>query len=442
MRSRQTWALLIVDGVLSGTCKTVRFKSTSFLYIDAVMTIRQIANRIIKDIKAWPEEARKSQDVDGPKTSWDAYKEQIQYEEYDSFEVFVETIESMVRDKVSELSEKDIEKMYCSLYRNYYPSDLSEKKSDIVTSILSYIKREAELQDIEYNKPDIEFIRYYVADHVIVAEVLAQVGPEEFLIRGYSEATSSLGEQGVANLSYLDFENGMERITVEEFERIKNSLKPESTLKEQVLCLTQTDSGDENGSQKNKNQLDSESMQNDQLNDPNLILEDKLAKEKARIHKTVKDLVILTAKATNKSPAEILRGMKSILDERKAKRDEQNQHAELKGANPIIKIKENNYVVDTARQAALPNNLNVGLDRDTRLAGITLSGILIESGTKKFEDYVKAMISDIGPEIKPYLKQFYSAARFEPGFDTTGMTSHDDVDIADVEKIIVGTKLT
>jgi hypothetical protein len=183
-------------------------------------------------------------------------------------------------------------------------------------------------------------------------------------------------------------------------------------------------------------------MQNDQLNDPNLILEDKLAKEKARIHKTVKDLVILTAKATNKSPAEVLRGMKSILDERKAKRDEQNQHAELKGANPIIKIKENNNVVDTTRQAELPNNLNVGLDRDTRLAGITLSGILFESGTKKFEDYVKAMIADIGPEIKPYLKQFYSAARFEPGFDATGMTSHDDVDIADIEKIIVGTKLT
>jgi hypothetical protein len=101
-----------VDRVLSGTFNAVRFKSTSFLYINAIMTIRQIARRIIKDIKAWPEEARQSQDVGGPKTSWDEYKEQTQYEEYDSFDVFEETIESMVRDDISELSEKVIENLY------------------------------------------------------------------------------------------------------------------------------------------------------------------------------------------------------------------------------------------------------------------------------------------------------------------------------------------
>ena len=182
------------------------------------MTIEHIATRIIKDIKAWPEEASQSQDVGGPKTSWDEYKEQIQYEEYDSFEVFEETIESMVRDDVSKLSEKVTENMYRSMYRNYYPTDLDEMRSDITASILSHIQREAESQDIEYNKPDIDFIKYFVADLTIVAEVLEQVGPEEFLIRGYSEVTGHNGEQGAANLSDLADENGFEWISPEEFE--------------------------------------------------------------------------------------------------------------------------------------------------------------------------------------------------------------------------------
>jgi hypothetical protein len=40
-------------------------------------------------------------------------------------------------------------------------------------------------------------------------------------------------------------------------------------------------------------------------------------KDKAQIAKGVKDLVILTAKATKKTPLEVIRGMKKILAERK-----------------------------------------------------------------------------------------------------------------------------
>lgn len=181
------------------------------------MTIEQLAKRIIKDIKAWPEEARQSQDIGGPKTSWDEYKEQVQYEEYDSFEVFEETIESTVKDEVIQLSEKVIEKLYLSVHKRYYPTTNEEREEDLIKSILLQIKTEAEVQDIEYRKPEIDFIRYYVEDLVIVAEVLAQVSPEEYLIQRYSEATGTGGEQGVANLSVLYEENGLERIAAEEF---------------------------------------------------------------------------------------------------------------------------------------------------------------------------------------------------------------------------------
>jgi hypothetical protein len=331
-----------VIGVLSGTYGAVRFRSTSFLYIEAIMTIRQIANRIIKDVKAWPEEARQSQDDCGPKTSWDEYKEQIQYEEYDSFEIFEETIESMVRDDVSELSEKVAESLYRSRHSKNCIATEDEKREDIVDAVFSYLKSEAESQEIKYNKIDIEFVRYYIDDLTIVAEILSKVGPEEFIIRGYSEATSSEGEQGVVALSSLADEDGFEWISEEEFNREKNEFNNKRLLKQE-------------------------------------------------------DMVLETQSQINKNKA-------------------------------------------VATQEATSTNLNVGLDGDTRLLGITLSGILIESGTKKFEDFVKAMIADIGPGIKPYLKQLYSMVRFEPGFDTKGMSSHDEVDMADIEEIAMGIK--
>ena len=43
------------------------------------MTIKQLANNIIKEVKAFPIEARQSPGESGPKTSWDELKEQLQY---------------------------------------------------------------------------------------------------------------------------------------------------------------------------------------------------------------------------------------------------------------------------------------------------------------------------------------------------------------------------
>jgi hypothetical protein len=47
------------------------------------------------------------------------------------------------------------------------------------------------------------------------------------------------------------------------------------------------------------------------------VLENKVAKNKAQVAKAVKDLVILTAKATGKTPLEVIREMKAVLADRK-----------------------------------------------------------------------------------------------------------------------------
>jgi len=182
------------------------------------LIIKGIANEIIKEIRAFSTEARQSQASSGPVTSWDEYKEQIQYGEYDSFEVFQETIESMVEDDVNDLSE-ELDRLYTTLYENYHTEDIEEKRRDIKSSVIDKIREIAESEEIQYNKPSIEFIRYEEDDIIIIAKVLKQTGPEDYLVHAYSEITGGLGEQGIVNLDELEYYNGMEIISKPEFEK-------------------------------------------------------------------------------------------------------------------------------------------------------------------------------------------------------------------------------
>lgn len=174
---------------------------------------------------SFPKEARQSSKEQGPKTSWDEYKEQIQYGEYDSFDIFQETIESMVEDDVNDLSEEELDRYYTTLYENYHTEDIEEKRRDIISSVIDEIREIAESEEIQYNKPSIEFIRYEEDDIIIIAKVLKQAGPDDYLVHAYSEITGGLGEQGVVNLNELEFFSGMEIISKPEFEEELSKIK-------------------------------------------------------------------------------------------------------------------------------------------------------------------------------------------------------------------------
>lgn len=73
--------------------------------------------------------------------------------------------------------------------------------------------------------------------------------------------------------------------------------------------------------------------------------------------------------------------------------------------------------------------IHMGAPIDPQLLqdGITIAGYYVEGGTRKFNDFVKQMVSDFGDTIRPYLKSWYNAIRDYPGFDATGMDSYDEV---------------
>ena len=81
--------------------------------------------------------------------------------------------------------------------------------------------------------------------------------------------------------------------------------------------------------------------------------------------------------------------------------------------------------------------LNSGLDPEIMQAGLTLAGYHIEAGARKFADYARAMVNDMGDGIKPFLKSFYESARYYPGFDAAkDMDSPQLVAEADIDQLL------
>ena len=78
-------------------------------------------------------------------------------------------------------------------------------------------------------------------------------------------------------------------------------------------------------------------------------------------------------------------------------------------------------------RAKLKNQVSSGLDPEIVQAGITLAGYHIEAGARKFADYSRAMVADLGEEVRPYLRSWYEGVRWYPGFDAAGMSTAEEI---------------
>lgn len=80
--------------------------------------------------------------------------------------------------------------------------------------------------------------------------------------------------------------------------------------------------------------------------------------------------------------------------------------------------------------------LNSGVDPEMLQAGITLAGYHIEKGARTFAAYARAMVSDLGDAVKPYLKSWYMGVKYDPRAAAfKGMDAAADVEAADVENL-------
>lgn len=196
----------------------------------AMITLEQIAEKVIERIKAFPSTALFSQADVGPKTTWDEYMENYQYEGYEFFdyELYQDTINGMIEDEIEELSSEDIDILYHSIYGKNKTTDRGEMHQEIEKSIFTCIHDRALSEEIEYNSPLVKYVKFHEDDNsedgqLIVAEVVKKINPSEYLLQIYSSEIPSEGKQETYDWSSLRRDFGLEEITFEEFEEIKNS---------------------------------------------------------------------------------------------------------------------------------------------------------------------------------------------------------------------------
>ena len=99
-------------------------------------------------------------------------------------------------------------------------------------------------------------------------------------------------------------------------------------------------------------------------------------------------------------------------------------------------VSDERYEELKRRMKAKLGQLNVGIDPEILAIGTEMAVYHIEKGARKFAEYAKAMISDLGDVVRPYLKSFYNGARDLPEVIDSGMandmTPYDDVRIFDI----------
>ena len=110
-------------------------------------------------------------------------------------------------------------------------------------------------------------------------------------------------------------------------------------------------------------------------------------------------------------------------------------------ANPEpVKVTPNKVFTEDAAAAARERlrkklgRLNSGLDPETLMDGIILAGYHIEKGARTFAAYARAMLDDLGDAVRPYLKSWYLAAKYDPRFTefAVGMDGAAAVEAAEI----------
>ena len=121
----------------------------------------------------------------------------------------------------------------------------------------------------------------------------------------------------------------------------------------------------------------------------------------------------------------------------------ENNHKETK-KNPSgnVLVTDDEYETLKKRmRMKLRGQANMGIDPEILEIGIQMAVYHIERGARKFTEYAKGMISDMGDDIRPYLKSFYNGVRdlpevIEAELDKD-MSSYEEVasiDVANFDK--------
>lgn len=111
------------------------------------------------------------------------------------------------------------------------------------------------------------------------------------------------------------------------------------------------------------------------------------------------------------------------------------------GANNKLVSRDRYEELKKRMRQKLGGQMNMGIDPEILAIGTEMAAYHIEAGARKFADYARHMIDDLGDAIRPYLKSFYNGVRDLPEVQEAGyvdeMTPYDEVrtfDVANFDK--------
>ena len=111
------------------------------------------------------------------------------------------------------------------------------------------------------------------------------------------------------------------------------------------------------------------------------------------------------------------------------------------GANNSLVSRDRYEELKARMRKKMGGQMNMGIDPEILAIGTEMAAFHIEAGARKFADFCKKMIDDLGDAIRPYLKAFYNGARELPEVEDAGysdeMTPYDEVkrfDVLSVER--------
>ena len=149
------------------------------------------------------------------------------------------------------------------------------------------------------------------------------------------------------------------------------------------------------------------------------------------------NIIFLTKDSADKFANEA----RTLISDMRSKQQQGNSQKKTEASGNRLVTDERYAELRERMRKKLLGQMNIGIDPEILAIGTEMAVYHLEKGSRKFAEYAKAMIADLGDSIRPYLKAFYNGARDLPevsenGFNTD-MTSYDEVqkfDVANFDK--------
>lgn len=144
------------------------------------------------------------------------------------------------------------------------------------------------------------------------------------------------------------------------------------------------------------------------------------------------NIIFLTKDSADKFANEA----RTLISDMRSKQQQGNSQKKTEASGNRLVTDERYAELRERMRKKLLGQMNIGIDPEILAIGTEMAVYHLEKGSRKFAEYAKAMIVDLGDSIRPYLKAFYNGARdlpevLENGLNTD-MTSYDEVQKFDV----------